>query len=136
MKTYYRYVDLTFEDGVRLILERYIVEKSTQKGVWLLLDPPVFNLGARWMRNGSNFAHTTKEAAWTSYRVRKNAQMQHVIVAMRRVKAALEMEPGDDERNISRQYNNVLLHRNDGGGSDPDPCRCDGTHLCSSCASG
>lgn len=101
---YYRYVDLAFADGVRLYLERYTVEKTTPKGVWLMLDPPVPGLGARWMRHGSNFAQTTKEAAWKSYRERKEAQLRHVIVAMRRVKAALAMEPGDDERQVARTY--------------------------------
>lgn len=124
---YYRYVDLAFADGVRLYLERYIVEKTTAKGVWLMLDPPVPGLGARWMRHGSNFAQITKEAAWKSYRARKEAQKRHVLVALRRVEAALAMELGDDERRVVRAYDVRFW-------PDPEPCRCEGTHLCSSCA--
>lgn len=124
---YYRYVDLAFEDGVRLYLERYTVEKTTPKCVWLMLELSTPALGARWMRNGSSFAHTTKEAAWKSYRERKEAQKRHVLVALRRVEAALAMAPGDDERNVARAYDVQFW-------PDPDPCRCEGTHLCSSCA--
>ncbi len=107
--TYYRYVDLAFEGEVRLVLEHYVVERFTMKGVWLLLDPSAPGLGARWMRNGGHFAHPTKEAAWRSYRARKEAQLRHVAYAMRRAKAALAMEFGDDERGVVREFRSFEL---------------------------
>jgi hypothetical protein len=97
---YYRYVDISFSDGVRLILEKYTVERETPKGIWLL--PPYLGAGSRWMRREGRFAHATKEAAWTSYRARKEAQQRHISIQRRRVKAALEMEFGDDERETVR----------------------------------
>ena len=96
MQQLYRYKDLAGPDGIRVYLETFYVAKETPCGYWYaenrVFTSETFKKHWRWVAKDANRSrcYDTLEAAWLSYRIRKEKQKWHMETGLKQVTRVLE----------------------------------------------
>jgi hypothetical protein len=103
MTTLYRYDSGCTADEV--VLRRYVVEKETPAGRWVVEDwaagvsgpgSAIYDNSRRWVSKTARkrYCYPTKEEAWESYRIRKQWRVKHL---KRQLELALEERDAAEE---------------------------------------
>jgi len=78
-KQLYRYYEVSYEECVTVVLEKFNVVKETDASYWYVPEhghgrPHVVRKGATRSK-----CYDTREAAWASFKLRKRAQIAHML---------------------------------------------------------
>ena len=94
-KLFYRFRDLNYEDGVRVVREELILVKETPCGYWI--DDPKWYYSIiremKWVSKTARkrFAYPSEEQAIESFVARKRQQIRYTKARLRRAEQAYQL---------------------------------------------
>lgn len=110
MKQLYRYYEVSYEECVTVVLEKFNVVKETDASYWYVPENmPDEQRYRKVVRKGAmrSKCYDTREAAFASFKIRKNKQMRHLTSKLRDLKWLLpqlqEMSAPLTTLNFSRE---------------------------------